>query len=68
MYVEGATYSPYALEDDQDMWVGQVDYVKNDKSDPLSDHEGCVEVYAEEKAILIHRVSVIVKALNGGKP
>ena len=72
MYIfnpEEDVYKPYSdttheAEGDNDMWVGYIHYVKHGMTDCLIDHDGCIMVCAEEKAVLIHRMTVVTKALN----
>lgn len=64
MYVIGNTYEPFDQSDLQDMYIAEIDYVKDDRNDPMINHRGVVEVRAESKGLLRARISVILTALN----
>ena len=77
MYIfdpEEDIYKPYAdtsgcdpddsNEGDNDMWVGYIHYHRNGPHDRMMEHDGCIQVCADDKAVLMHRMTVIQKALN----
>jgi len=65
MYSKGKVYAPFEMDESQDMWVAEINYNPQNKlASTLVRHEGCVEVRAESRPLLSHRVNTIVEALN----
>ncbi len=64
-YSRGKTYKPFECDEDQEMWVGEIDFTPKDSNDPDGiKHEGCVEVRADDEDILTRRVDLLIDALN----
>lgn len=65
-YYKDFKHPPYTEGEDQDMWVGTISFEK-DKPDDIR-HTECIEVRADDEALLDARMTLIVDALNGGTP
>ncbi len=64
-YYRGDVYKPYDQNEDQEMWVGEIDFTPMDKDDPGGiKHEGCVEVRADDESLLVKRIGILIDALN----
>jgi len=56
IYTKGKIFGPYEDDAEQDLWVGEIDYI---------DHIACVEVRAVSRGLLETRMSSIIDVLNG---
>lgn len=64
MYKQSKLYAPYEQDQEQDMWVAEIDYEPVSPSKSDIDHSGVIEVRADNKDLLGFRVHTIIRALN----
>ena len=63
MYKKTAVFEPFEIDEDQDLWVGEISFLRN-KMEPGMDHDACIEVRAESDLMLHARIEKILLILN----
>jgi len=63
MYKKTAVFEPFEIDEDQDLWVGEISFLRN-KMGPGMDHDACIEVRAESDLMLHARIEKILLILN----
>lgn len=63
MYHKGKRTEPFAQNDNQDMWLQEIDFVieTGDEWPRVINHSGCIEIRAESEDLLDTRTDVDAK-------
>lgn len=69
MYTIATIYAPFEQDEEQEMWVGEINYfpTQSAASRKMNEHEGVIEVRADGEDILNDRLNTIVDALNASE-